>query len=149
MRKIIAALATATVLMVGAGGVAAAQGDAGTDPGSTATERHRHHPRRHGLRIAARAAAEAIGMTVAELREAVRTGTSVAAVAESKGVNAEDVEHSIVTALTEAVDRAVSEERMTEERAAKIKEHLPTFAERFVDHEWKARPEAETQPSSI
>jgi urease alpha subunit len=149
MRKLIAALTTAAVLMVGGASVATAQGDTGGEQGSSPAERQRHHPRRHGLRIAARVAAEAIGVTVSELRDAVRAGATVAAVVESKGVNPDDVERAIVTALTEAVDRAVSEDRISEERAAEIKDRLPTFAERFVDHEWEARPAASTQPSSI
>ena len=88
-------------------------------------------------------------MTVAELREAVRGGQTVAAVAESKGVNPDDVAQAIVSALTEAVDRAVSEDRITEERAATIKERLPTLAERFMNHEPKARPAGDTQPTSV
>ena len=147
MRKLIAALTATSVLTLGGAGVAAAQGDAGSEQGTQSAEGRRHHPRRHGLRIAARAAAEALGMTVAELREAVRGGQTVAQVAESKGVNADDVEQAIVSALTEAVDRALSEGRIGEERAARIKERLPTFAERFMSHEPKADPEKETQTS--
>jgi hypothetical protein len=71
----------------------------------------------------------------------VRSGQTVAEVAESKGVNPDDVAQAIVGALTEAVDRALSEGRISEERAARIKERLPTLAERFMNHEPKALPE--------
>jgi hypothetical protein len=149
MTKLIAVLTATAVMTLGGAGIAAAQADPGGEPGSSASQRAHPHLRRHGLRIATRAAAEAIGVTVTELRDAVRIGTTVAAVAESKGVNPDDVEQAIVIALTEAVDRAAAEGRVTEERAAKIKERIPTFAQRYVDHEWKARPEAATQPTSI
>jgi ribosomal protein S20 len=149
MRKLIAALTAASVLMLGGAGVAGAQGDAGSEQGSPSADRPHHHPRRHGLRIAARAAAEALGMTVAELRESVRGGQTVTEVAESKGVNPDDVAQAIVGALTEAVDRAVSKGRITAERAATIKERLPTLAERFMSHEPKARPEAEETQTSV
>jgi hypothetical protein len=150
MRKLIAVLTAATVLVVAGAGVAVAQSDTGSGSGSTTTERAHHRPRRVVIRIAATAAAETIGVTIAELREAVRGGQTVAEVAQSKGVDPADVEQAIVTALTEAVDRAVSEGKIPEERAAKIKERLPTFAERFVNHEPRQPQDASsTQPTQV
>jgi hypothetical protein len=149
MKKLIAALTAATVLVVGGAGVAAAQTDSGSGSGATNTERRHHRPRRAAIRIAATASAETIGITVAELRDAVHGGQTVAAVAESKGVDPDAVEQAIVSALTEAVDRAVSEGRVSEERAAKVKERLPTFADRFVHHEPKQPQDATTQPTAI
>jgi uncharacterized protein YidB (DUF937 family) len=148
MRKLIAATTAALALVVGGAGVAAAQTDTSSGSGSTTNEARRHHPRRHAIRIAARASADTIGVTVEELREAVRGGQTVAAFAESKGVDPDQVEQAIVAALTEAIDRAVSTGRISEERAAALEERLPTFADRFVHHEPKQQA-SETQPTAI
>jgi hypothetical protein len=147
MRKLIAATTAALTLVVGGAGIAAAQTDTGGGSGSTANEARRHHPRRHAIRIAAKASADTIGITVAELREAVRGGQTVAAVAESKGVDTTQVEQAIVAALTEAVDRAVSAGRISEEQAAALRERIPTFADKFLHHEPK-QDGTDTQPTA-
>ena len=137
MKKLIATVVTVGVLTVGAAGTAvAAPGDGGgSGSGPAATEQARpRHPRWAALRIAAGAAADTIGVSRQELRQAVRNGQTIADLAESKGVKAADVEQAIVTALTDALDKAVANGRIDEQRAAAAKEHLSTFAERIVTH---------------
>jgi hypothetical protein len=136
MKKVIATVVAGGLLIVGTAGTAAPlQGDGGGGVSGMAAsnERHRHHPRRAALRIAAGAAAETIGVQLTDLRDAVRGGQTVAALAESHGVDPGAVEQAVVGALTDAVDRAVSEGRLSEGRAVTIKERIPGFAERVVN----------------
>jgi len=133
-RKLIVAITVAVVLGVGAT-AAAAQGEpVGSDP-ATSGHQHRHHPRRAVLRTAAQAAADTIGVSTSELREALRSGQSIATLAESKGVAVDDVEQAIAAALNDSLERAVAEGRVGEERAAKLRERIPGFAERLVNHQ--------------
>jgi hypothetical protein len=136
MKKLIAGITAAGLLTFGAVGSAAATPDNATDPGRSpaVTGRHgRHHPR-VALFIAGHAAAEALGMSVPDLRDALRGGQSIAEVAESKGTDLATVESAIVTALTDALHRAVERGRIDGERAAKIEERIPTFVDRIVQH---------------
>ena len=136
MKKVIATVIAGGLLIVGTAGAAVAlQGDDGGGVSGTPApnERHRHHLRRAAFRIAAGAAAETIGVPVTDLSGAIRGGQTVAALAESHGVDPRAVEQAVVGALTDVVDRAVSEGRLTEERAATIKERIPGFAERVVN----------------
>ena len=135
MKKVIATVVAAGLLIVGTVGTAGAlQGGGGAASGTAASnQRHRHHPRLAAIRIPAGAAAETIGVPATDLRDAVRAGKTVAALAESRGVDPGAVEQAVVGALTDAIDRAVSEGRLTEERAVMIKERIATFAERVVN----------------
>jgi ABC-type sugar transport system substrate-binding protein len=136
MKKLIATVATILALSLGAAGTAfAAPGDGGgSGSGSVATRPHRlRHPRWAALRVAGGAAADEIGVTRQQLREAVRGGQTVAELAEAHGVKATDVEQAIVTALSDALDKAVANGRVDEQRAAQAKEHLSTFAHRIVN----------------
>jgi len=135
MKRLVAAVTAAGLLTLGVAGTAGALEGDGTPNGSggATTEQHRHHPRRAVLRIAAGAAAETIGVSLDELRDAVRSGQSAAALAESKGVDPDAVEQAVAAALTDAVDQAVADGRIADARAAKIRERIPGVAERLVN----------------
>jgi uncharacterized protein (DUF433 family) len=76
--------------------------------------------------------AEALGMTVDELRDALADGQTIADLAEAKGVALEDVAAALVAAETEHLQQAVEDGRLTQEEAdaklaemeANILEHL-------------------------
>lgn len=76
-------------------------------PGDREHEGRRgHHPRR---RIALEAAAEALGMTVEELKTELRNGKSIRTVAEERGVEVQAVIDAIVAAVAErAEERATA-----------------------------------------
>ena len=80
---------------------------------------HQGRPRHHPRRVAMEAAAEALGMTAEELKAELRSGKSVRAVAEERGVQVQTVIDAIVAAITEhAEERAtafVDRERPDEE----------------------------------
>jgi len=132
-----ATITTAGLLVVvPATGAAAFQDDGGTPPTTAAAPQgDAKHPKlRHVVhRIAARAAAEAIGVSVQELRDAVLGGQTIAAFAEAQGTNAADVESAIATALSAKADEAVANGRITVERAAKVKDHADEIADRLVN----------------
>ena len=137
---IFAATMTAAGLLSVAPATAAValQDDGGSTP-TTATAPQGDQPRRpHGLRravhrIAARTAAEEIGVSVQELRDAVLGGQTIAAYADAQGKDPAAVEAAIAAALTAKVDEAVANGRITEERAAEVKDHADEIADRLVN----------------
>jgi len=84
----------------------------------------------NGLEIAA----ETIGIDPADLREAVAGGQSIAEVAEANGVTSQAVVDALVAAGDSALDEAVANGRIDEERATEIRDNLPEHAQNFVDH---------------
>ena len=134
MKKLIAALTTAGVLTVGAAGTAVALEPAGgsdASPEATAAQ-HPARGRRVALRVAAHAAASAIGVPVTELRDAVRGGQTIAAFAESKGADPDQVEQAVVDALNGAIDKAVTAGWLDADRAAALRERVPKAADHFM-----------------
>jgi hypothetical protein len=88
-----------------------------------------HHGTGFGKRASLEPAAEALGLTAAELREML-PGTSLAAIAAEQGVASADVEAAIVAAAQERLDQAVADGRIDAERAAEKSDQI---AERVGD----------------
>jgi hypothetical protein len=141
MRRSLTALA-ATMTAAGllsvapAAAAVALQDDGGSTSATTAApqgEARRPRFRRVVHRVAARAAAETIGVSVQSLRDAVLGGQTVAAFADAQGTDAAGVEAAIVLALTAKVDEGVANGRITEERAATMKDHADEIADRLVN----------------
>jgi polyhydroxyalkanoate synthesis regulator phasin len=91
-------------------------------------------------------AAETIGIEPAELREALRNGQSIAEVAEANGVAPDAVVVALVEAGNAAIDEAVANGRIDEERAAELRENLPEHAQIFVD---RNRPDRGDRPRGV
>jgi hypothetical protein len=94
------------------------------------------------------AAAEAIGITSEELRTALRDGSTIAEVAEANDVEVQTVIDALVADAEAALDEAVANGRLTDERAAEIKASLPERIEAMVNGEGRfggpgARPPAD------
>jgi hypothetical protein len=96
-------------------------------------------PFRHGvifgwhLHGAIDAAAKAIGVEPSVITEGLRDGKSIAQIAEENGVSRDAVKTAIVTAVTEKVNEAVSNGRITQERADEILGNLDERVERLLD----------------
>jgi len=147
IKQSLAAVTLAGLLTVGVAGTAfAAPSDPGaassdTPAGQTQTQtqtqtqdRAAHRGvRREAIKAAAQAAASTIGVDVAELRAAVKGGQTVGAFAESKGVSADSVVTAVVEVLNGRIDQAVTDGKVDEARAAKVKERVPEFAQRLVN----------------
>jgi urease accessory protein UreF len=80
--------------------------------------------------------AEALKMTVDELREALADGQTVAELAEAKGVALEDIAVALVAAHAEYLQQAVESGRLTQEEAdAKLAEMEANILERLESGE--------------
>lgn len=100
-------------------------------------------PPRHGGmhkrgKISLESAAAAIGMTVEELRDELRSGKSIAQVAAARGVDTQKVIDALVAAATKRIDEAVAGGRLTAEQASTLKADLE---QRITDRVNRVRPE--------
>src|SRR4051794_16696555 len=74
------------------------------------------------IREAASVSADKIGVTVKDLREAVRNGQSVAEVVAAHNVDPGDVKTAIVDDISAKIDQAVTNGHLKADRAAKLEE---------------------------
>jgi ribosomal protein S20 len=139
MRKVIVSAVAIATMAVGAGTAQAA-----SEPSAESTRRPAgvRVVRREAVRTAATAAAQAIGVTVQELRAGLRSGQSAAAQATAKGVDPAVVVDAVAAALTARIDAAVEAGTITAERAEKAKARVPEVAQRLVDRVPRRAPAA-------
>ena len=146
MKKLIATVAVAGLLVVGGAGAAFAAdngGSTGSAPSATqpanGAKRAAHPALRRRLRRAVlKVSADTIHVDVKELRTDLRNGQSIAQVAPSKGVDPKTVVDAIVKAADAKVDALAKQGRITAERAAKLKDRIPTLAGKVVNRVPKA-----------
>jgi hypothetical protein len=91
------------------------------------------HPRARIEGGMLKVAADKIGVTPKDLIQARRNGQSIADVANSKGVNPDDVVKAIVDAGNQRIDQAVSNGHLAQDKADALKAKLPDLASRFVN----------------
>jgi hypothetical protein len=85
------------------------------------------------------AAAEALGVTAAELRDALQDGKSIADVAGEKGVDVQTVIDALVADATAKIDEKVAAGDLDADRAAELKENLADRITEMVNHEGRLR----------
>ena len=68
-----------------------------------------------------------------EVKAGVEAGTSIAAQAEAAGVDRQVLDDAITTLLAGRIDAAQADGRLTDEQAAKAKEHLDQVVDRILD----------------
>jgi hypothetical protein len=83
--------------------------------------------------------AELLGIDVAELREQLRGGASIADIAEANGVDLQTVIDALVAEASEHLDLAVESGRLTQEEAD---EKLADVTERITEMVERSRPAA-------
>jgi transposase-like protein len=138
MKKLIAAMATAGLLIVGTAGVAtAADSPSTTTPSEKATSEKAQGHRARRIAAIGKIAAATIGIEPQALREAVKGGQSVAEVAQSHGVEPQAVVDAIVASVSTRVDEAVTAGKIDADRAATIKEKAPERVTKLVNAEYK------------
>ena len=99
----------------------------GRGPGMPGMREHRGG--RRGADLAA--AAKALGMTEADLRTALMSGKSLAAIAKDKGVSVETLVAALVTAEKAEIAQAVKDGRLTQAEAdARVKDLQARITER-------------------
>ena len=121
MKKLVAAVAAAGLLVAGGASVASAAG-----PGQGG----RGHG---GIRAAGQTAATTIGVSPEELRMQIRGGKTVAQIATEHGVDPNSVVNAIVAALSQKIDQKAAAGTIDANRAAQAKQKLPDAANRFVN----------------
>ena len=134
-KTVLATAALGTTLALGAIGIGTAvlpavAGAQGTDVAQVAatgtTTNVKGHPRLRDLaRQEFKLAADTIGVPAKELRQDVKGGQSISEVAESKGVPTQTVVDAVVNDLSGKLDKAVTDGKITQERADSIKQRLP------------------------
>jgi hypothetical protein len=74
------------------------------------------------------AAAQALGMTTADLTTELRSGKSLADVAQEKNVDANTVKQAMIDAAKAQVDQALQDGRLTEDQATQLKQRIDEAA---------------------
>jgi uncharacterized protein (DUF2267 family) len=100
--------------------------------------------RRRAIHAAVGVSAKTIGVSAEDLRAAIKSGQSVAEVATAHNVDPTTVVDAIVAAGTARIDKAVANDHLSAEQAAKLKAALPGRAQRFVDFKRDAAKESAT-----
>lgn len=121
MKKLVASVAVAGLLVAGGASVAAAAGPGQGGRGYGA------------LRAAGQTAASTIGISPQELRDQIRGGKTVAQIATDHGVDPNTVVNAIVAALTQEIDQKAAAGTIDANRAAQAKQKLPNAASKFVN----------------
>jgi transposase-like protein len=134
MKKLIAAVTTAGLLIVGTAGIA----QAAETPRAKAEARLGQGKGRRVI-AAGQVAAKAIGIEPQELWAAVRDGKSVAEVAQSHDVEPQAVIDAIVAAVNTKVDAAVDAGKIDADRAATIKDKAPARVTKLVNGDLEGR----------
>jgi hypothetical protein len=133
MKKLVAAVTVAGVLVAGGNAAWAAQPDGSGGSGASGGGAAQHGRRGHGARLALQTAATTIGISVEDLSTQIRGGKTVAAVAGEHNVDAAGVVNAVVNALNQRIDQAAAAGKIDAARAAKAKEKVPDLANRFVN----------------
>lgn len=79
------------------------------------------------------AVAKELGISTAKLREELREGRTLEAVAERRGRSRAQIERVVKAALERELDRAVEDERITERQAGHLREHLDERVDHLLD----------------
>ena len=135
-KKFLATAAIGVGLVAGSVGIATVlpSGVAGAQTSTSSATANRPHARRHLRREEFKVAADTIGVPPAELLSDLKAGQSVADVANAKGVPVETVVNAIVQDASQRVDQAVTNGKLTQEQADKIKAALPARVDKAVNH---------------
>jgi transposase-like protein len=133
MKKLVAAVTVAGVLVAGGNAAWAAQPDGSGGSGASGGGAAQQGRRGHGARLALQTAATTIGIPPEDLSTQIRGGKTVAAVAGEHKVDPASVVNAVVTALNQRIDQAAAEGKVDADRAAKAKEKVPDLANRFVN----------------
>jgi hypothetical protein len=146
MKKMIATV-TAGLALSGVTGVGliaalASPADAATASAVTSPSTTGHHPLRAWLRAhrkavardTVRISAKAIGVTPKVLVSSLRSGQSIAQVAQAQNVDVQTVMNALVQAGDTRVGRAVDSHRLTQAQGNTIEAALPQAVTKVVNH---------------
>ena len=91
------------------------------------------------LKDAVQAAANEIGVSENDLKQARKDGKSIAQLAKEHDKSVDDVVNAVVKAATSAIDQAVKDGKLDSKKADEIKQKLPDRVRQLVNREPKQR----------
>jgi uncharacterized protein YidB (DUF937 family) len=104
-------------------------------------DRKGHGPRLHFGGPSLAGAAEVLGMSEDDVREALRNGTTLKELAEQKGKSVDDLVAAITKSANERIDQAVEDGRLTQEQATEAKQRVADGVKNFVENGRPKPPE--------
>lgn len=149
MKKLLATIAAAasigaagfgvtTVLPAGASTPPPATSTASSPPAQSTAAQIIAHANRGRVRSGAlKVAAQVLGMSVEDVKAQLAQGTSLAELADAKGVTSASLQQSLVDEATKRIDAAVARGSLTQRRADRLKARLATFAEKVAQRRGK------------
>ena len=140
-KTIIATAALGATLALGAVGIgtavipniAGAQTTASTQAADAGSVVKGHPKLRAFARQEFKLAADTIGVPAKDLRDAVKGGQTIAEVAQAHDVSADTVVNAVVGDIDAKLDKAVTDGKITQERADKIKDRAPERVTKLVN----------------
>jgi hypothetical protein len=97
------------------------------------------HGKMHAFGDDVSAAADYLGLTVAELRERLADGRSLADIAEAEGKSVDGLKQAILGDARENLEEAVAEEKLTREQADAALERLEASVDDLVEGRFEGR----------
>jgi uncharacterized protein YidB (DUF937 family) len=124
------------VMAFGVIGTAAAQGPDGRRP----LDRFRDGPRRDRvIRTLVEAVADATGLTRADVLPELRDGKTFAEILVENGLDPDAVLADVLATMTEEINQALADDKISEENAARALEELPGLLEDAMNGELRDR----------
>lgn len=106
------------------------------------------HGRHHGAHVAGEAVTDLLGIDAAELRELLADGQTLAEIGEANGVSVDQLVDALLSEVTERLDAAVEDERLTEDEAAEKLAEATERAEARVNGEFEGRRDRGAGPGA-
>lgn len=142
MKKFLVSAAAGATLLGGSIAVAGSllpayaqsnQGQAQTQQDQTNKTGGKHHRQHRALKAAIKTAADTIGIQPKDLVTELRSGKSVADVANEHNVDPQKVVDAIVAKIDAKLDEAVTNGKITQERADELKAKAPEKVTKMVN----------------
>jgi uncharacterized protein (DUF433 family) len=150
MKKLIAAITTAGLLVVGTAGAAAAADSPTTKAPATEAPARRHPAlRAHRVKAALKIAATTIGIEPKALAQEIKDGKSVADVAKAHNVDPQKVIDAIDAAANKKIDDAVTAGKLDADKAATLKSKLPDRIAKLVNGTLKGKAEHRVERAKL
>ncbi len=136
MKKLVATVTLASAITVGTAGAAFAA-DAGSTAGSTdpSAQSAKGHPgiRKEIRRGGAKIVADTLGVSVQDLRAALKGGQSISQYATSLGKDPKTVSDALVSAANSKIDELVANGKLQQDRADTIKGKVPARVDKVMN----------------
>jgi hypothetical protein len=100
----------------------------------------------HAVKSVLNAAAEVIGISEDEVIAGLREGKSLVEIADENGVDRDELKDGLIEKLTEAIEQAEANGRITSQQADRLQSALEEHIDEVIDHEGAIRALKEGGP---